>query len=296
MVLSVSPGVYFGLLAALVSAIFFGAGDWGSGELAKKTSPVLFTISIWIVEIPVLFVLFLASGDYGKTSTNISMFLFGIIGMFSFFLLVYALTKGHVSVVMALAGLLALIVPAIASIVIGETTSMLVWIGIIIAGVAIVCITQAREAQSHEDEITHLKGLKISIILGCVVGILTGAYFTGLSQFDSPIIAKLFFLQSSGLIFGLVYFAVKKPGFVVLKNNFFIIVAIAIAYNAGQFLFPFSSTKTSLVVTNIIVNLYPGVTIGLAKLFSHEKTSRTQNVGFAIAVLGVVVVSIGASS
>lgn len=296
MILTIPPGIYFGLAAALISAIFFGAGDWGSGELAKKTSPVLFTVSIWIIEIPALLVLFLASGEYGKASTNLSMFLFGIIGMLSYFLLVYALTKGHVSVVMTLTGLMALIVPTIVSIVIGETTSSFVWIGIVIAGVAIVCVTQPSKAHGDQDKIMYKKGLKISIILGCVVGILTGTYFTGLSQFDAPIIAKLFFLQAPGLVVGLIYFIVKKPGFVLLQKNFLIIIAIAFAYNAGQFLFPFSSSRTSLVVTNTIVNLYPGVTIGLAKLLSHEKTSRIQNIGFIIAGIGIIVVSIGVDS
>lgn len=296
MQLAVSPGVYAGLVAAVISAILFGAGDWGAGELAKKTSPVLFTVSVYMIEIPALFVIFLASGEYGKMSTNISMFFIGILGSLAYFLLVFSLTKGHVSVVMALAGLLALVVPAVVSVVIGETSSVLVWVGVAIAAIAILCITQAREAESHEDAISHAKGLKISIVFGSIAGVCTGIYFASLSQFDSPIIAKLFFLQLPGLIFGVAYFIVKKPGFAVLRKHFLIMLLIAIAYNAGQFLFPFSSDKTSLVVTNIIVNLYPGVTIGLAKLFSHEKTSRIQNIGFVIAGLGIVVVSIGAGS
>ena len=296
MLSAVSPGVYIGLGAALLAAILFGSGDYGAAILGKKMSPLMFTSSNYLIEIPVLFLLLLISGDHGKTSTNLSMFGLGTLGTIAFMILVFALTKGHVSVVMALAGLFAILVPAIVSIVIGENSSILVWAGFAAAAIAIVCITQARDAEDHEDAIAHAKGLKISIILGIIAGVLTGVYFASLGKIDSPIFAKLFYLQLSGFIIALVYFALKRPSFESFRKYFVLMVLIALAYQFGQMLFPFATTKTSLVITTIIVNLYPGVTIMWAKIFSHEKTSRIQNAGFIVAAIGVVLVSIGAGS
>ena len=119
MQLAASPGLFIGLAAALFSAFLFGGGDYKAGELAKKMSPVVFTIIIYLIEIPVLFALVILKGEYGDTSNNIWLLFVGVLGTLSYFSLVTALTKGHMSVVMALVGLLSLVVPAIVSVVVG---------------------------------------------------------------------------------------------------------------------------------------------------------------------------------
>lgn len=293
MLLATSSSVYLGLGAAFLAAILFGFGDFGASIYGKKITPIGFAGSTYLLEVPILFGLLALSGEFGSVSTNAALIAFGSLGTLAFFLLVIGLTKGHVSVVMALSGLFALIVPAITSIVIGESSSWLIWVGLFVTAIAIVCITQAREAEEHEDAVLHARGLRISIVLGAIAGICAGAYFTSLGHFEAPTLEKLCMLQVSGFIAAVIYFAIKRPKIFRTKSFLYFLPLICLAYNVAQALIPFATDNVSIVVTNIIVNLYPGVTIGLAMIFTHEKTSRVQNVGLLVAVLGVVLVSIG---
>lgn len=295
MYLASSTTVFIGILAAIISAIVFGVGDFGSGELGKKLGPIVFFAGIYIVEIPMLFALMALTNTYGIFSMNVFLVLVGTLGTLGFFSMIFGLTKGYASIVMSLSGLLALVVPAIASIVIGEKTNTMVWFGVAVAIVAIVCVTKVSEPELDHEKLLHKNKIIISIFSGGFAGLAMGSYFVGLDQVESPIVPKLFFLQLSGFIFGVIYFAVKKKSFSKIKSSILWFILIGVGYQLGQMLFPFASDRTSLVVTNIIVNLYPAITIALVKYLNHEKTNQVQHIGFALAIGGVLLVSIGST-
>ncbi len=293
MVLASSAGVYFGLAAAFLSAVLFGLGDFSVTIYTRRMSPFAFVGILYIIEVPALFVLLVSTGEFGSFQTNIALVLLGCLGTVAYSFLVYGLTQGHISVVMSMAGLFALAIPALATIVIGESTSWVIWLGVAICACAVVLITQARSADEGEDVHTHARGLKLSIVLGTISGLCAGAYFTGLGHMDASILQKLFMLQLSGFIAGVIYFAMKRP-YVIREKKFIIwLPFIGLAYNVAQAVIPFAMDKTSVIVANVIVNLYPGVTIALAMLFLHEKTSRIQKIGFLAAVFGIIFVSVG---
>jgi|GEM_PF-6124382 len=295
MYLASSTAIFFGIAAALTSAILFGFGDFGAGELGKKMNPFALLSGIYFIEIPLLFFLVVGGNEYGTASTNVFLFLVGILGFVGFTSIIYGLTKGFASIVMSLSGLLALVVPAIASVIIGESTSVLVWIGVAVAVVAIICVTKVSDPEHAHEHKDHKLAIRISVISGTLAGLTLGTYFVGLDQIDSPIFPKLLYLQLPGFIFGVIYVAINRSTFVKIRKSFFLLLAIGVGYQIGQILFPFASDRTSLVVTNIIVNLYPAITIFLAKYINHEKTNQVQNFGFGLAVVGLLLVSLGAA-
>ena len=295
MYLASSSSIFVGVFAALVSMVIFGLGDFGGGELGKKINPFTFLAAIYTIEIPLLFMAMVFTSSYGLLYNNLWLFSIGIIGTIGYGAIIFGLTRGYVSIVMPLAGLVALVVPAVASILIGETTSYLVWVGIAIAIVAIIFVTRVTEPDHHESKKEHRIMARFSIAMGVVAGLATGIYFVGLDQIDSPIIPKLFYLQLFGFIAGIYYLAVNRKSRTNFRKYFFLIAALAVAYQLGQMLFPFASEKTSLAVTNVLVNLYPAVTIAMAKIINKEQTNQIQNIGFVFALVGVVCVSIGAS-
>lgn len=296
MVLASSSGVLVGIFVSLAIALLFGVGDFYAGVLSKKYSPLDFFAAIYIFEIPVLLTFMIAFGTYGETKTNIGLFFLGFLGCGGFAFMLVGLSKGLVSVVMSLMGLFSLIVPAIFSIFIESASNLMVWVGVVFASIAIVCVSQAHHDQENDSTEEHKKKLRLSIVFGTAAGLLIGVYFTGLGSIDSQIVPKLFFLQLSGLFFGIYYFIKNGSARKFLKPNFLYLSLIAIAYQFGQGLFPLAVEKASLIAANIIVNLYPGVAIFLAAVLLKEKVSKMQNFGFSLAILGVVLVSIGAGS
>ncbi len=290
-----SNTVLIGVFTALLAALVFGFGDFGSGELGKKMNPYALLSGIYFVEVPLLFVLMLMSQRFGNVQTNLVLFLVGILGTIGFSSMVYGLTKGYASIVMSLSGLLALVVPVIASILIGESSNIFVWVGVVIAVAAIVCVTRVSEPENDHESNVHKKAIRISLLGGSIAGLTLGSYFVGLDQIESSIFPKLFYLQLSGFIFGVIYVALNQSAVVKIRKSFLLLLVIGVGYQIGQMLFPFASERTSLVVTNIIVNLYPAITIVLAKYFNHEKTNRAQHLGFVLAVIGLLLVSFGAT-
>ncbi|MFN8016455.1 MAG: EamA family transporter [Acidimicrobiia bacterium] len=294
MIYAALPGVTFGIIASLFAAICFGAGDFFAGLLSRKHSPTDFFAAIYLCEIPILFLIILPTGEFGKVGTNSYLFLLGILGTSAFFLLLHGLAKGFVSVVMSLLGLLSLLVPAIVSVLIDDKSSVLIWLGAICASIAIICISYLKDETKENAE--HKAKLKLSIFFGGAAGLLTGCYFTGLGSVHSPILIKLLMMQLPGFLWAIFYIAKKESTRKFFKRYFFFLVGIAFLYNSAQGVYPYAAKQIGLNAANIIINLYPGITILLAIAFLKEKTTRIQNFGFAVAAIGVVLVSIGTTT
>lgn len=296
MILATSNLVYLGVAAAIAAGLAWGSGDFIAAYLGEKHHPFQFTTSVYVPEIPILFLLMAATNQYGELKNNLIMMGAGTISCGAFFLLVYALSQGHISVGMSLTSITGLIIPAIVSVTTGENASILVWLGVVVSMIAIVCVTQVLDPEDHVDKDKHKKSLKIAIIFGILSGIGVGVFTSGLGAIESPIIAKLFWLQVPGLIVAIIYGIIKRGDMIVFSKTFWPLLLVGVIYNLGHICFAFASDNSSLIVANIIANLYPGVTILLARKFKHEKTSNIQHLGFAIAVLGLILVSVGAGN
>lgn len=289
--LTTTQSIGFGL--ALISCVLFGVADFAAAHYGEKISPQLFIAAIYLIEMPALFVLFLLHTESASASTNGWLFFCGCFGTLSYIALVYGLSHGRISIVTALSGLLALVVPSVFSVIIGEPSSLILWIGVLIVAFAIVCVTQVNEPEKHEDHQEHTRVIKYSVIAGTIAGLGFGVYLLGLAHIESPIISHLLVLQSPGFIYALYIFGRDPKGLSVVKKYFFIFAGLALAYNVSQVFVPLAEQRSSLIVTNIIVNLYPGVTLAMAFFIKNEKISRTQIVGYLTAVAGIVFVCLG---
>jgi drug/metabolite transporter (DMT)-like permease len=282
-----------GLLFALTSCLLFGLGDFFAGQLGRKFSPEFSATSLYLVEIPIITAMLVVNPDFPPLPTILALMFFGSLSVIGYFTFIYGFAYGKISIVASLAGLLALILPAVVSVISGDATSSLVWAGLVIAGLSIVLISKESEPEHEHERESHKRSMKVSLIAGTLSGIGFGFAFVGLGHVEASVLPKLFFLTLPGVIVSLIYVAIKRPSAQLFVNNLKFLFPVAVIYVLAQIFFPLATDRTSLVVTNIIVNLYPGVTIVMARIVSHERTNTIQNIGFGVAVVGLVCVTLG---
>lgn len=222
MLLGLTTTQSIGISLALLSCVIFGVADFAAAHYGEKISPQLFIAAIYLIEIPALFILFLINPSTASASTNGLLFVCGCFGTLSYIALVYGLSHGRISIVTALSGLLALVVPSVVSVVIGEPSSLILWIGVVIVAFAIVCVTQVSEPEKHEDKQEHSRVIRYSIIAGTIAGLGFGVYLLGLAHIDSPLISHLLILQSPGFLFTPFSYLVEILKVLLLLRNIFL--------------------------------------------------------------------------
>ena len=71
------------------------------------------------------------------------------------------------------------------------------------------------------------------------------------------------------------------------------VAAVGIADVTANALFALSSTRGLLSLTSVLGSLYPVVTVLLAHVLLHERLTGTQRSASAVALGGVVAISLG---
>ncbi len=290
---SLSNEVILGLLFAFGSCVLFGVADFVVGEFGKKITPALILSVLYLIEIPVLFALLMVTRDFGSLGPNLVLLLFGTFSTAGYFVFIYGLTHGKTTIVAPLTALIALILPAVYSVFVGDSIGTLVLIGMFISAIAIVLITKDVEPELESEKFDQKKIVKYSIFTGTISGVGFGFGLTGLGAIDTPLIMKVFLIGLPGFVAGLFWVIRNKPSIKPLKKYFATFIVINCAYIFGQLFFPLATNRTSLVITNIIVNLSTGITVFLAWIIGKEKTSKYQKLGFILAIMAIITVTLG---
>lgn len=71
------------------------------------------------------------------------------------------------------------------------------------------------------------------------------------------------------------------------------LASIGVLDTAGNLFFAVASSRGLVSVVSVLSALYPVMTVLLARAFLHERVHRTQELGIALALAGVVLVSAG---
>jgi drug/metabolite transporter (DMT)-like permease len=293
MTFAITSTQYGGIAFALGACFLWGTSDFGASVLGKHTSARFASAAVYLVEVPILTLVYLFHRETAPVATNAWLFVIGCAGTLAYFAFIHGMSQGFISIVTPLAALISLILPAIVSVASGDKTTVLLWIGMAIVGCAIYLVTKPEIPEIEEDKAQHFIIVRTSIITGCIAGTCWGLYVIGLGHVDAPVISKLFFLQIAGFFYSL-YWAAKHPEELrQLKKYLGILIIFALAYQLGQMCIPWSTDRTTLAVTNIVASLYPGVTVACAAIFLKERTGKVQNLGFLVAVIGLVLVTLG---
>ena len=288
-----------GAALALASAVFYGAGDFFGGLTARRsttTAAVLVSqFAGLVLLVAVLPLLPSASLDRHDLRWGAAAGLAGGVGVA---LLYRALAIGTMAVVAPITAVCAVAIPVVASVLYGERVSALAAIGIALAVVAIVLVSQEQQHESPgrlESPRAHHPLIPIAIAF--VSGVAIGVFFLALARTGRaaglwPIVAAR---TTSVVLFAILAVVRRTPVRMPRDTATLAVVGGALDMTANG-LYLVATRYGVLSITATLASLYPASTIVLARLVLGERLSRWQQVGIACALLAIVLIVSGGSA
>ena len=209
--------------------------------------------------------------------------LFGTVGLFAFY---QGMAAGAISVVTPIAAVAAG-TPVIWGVAVsGDHISSLQAIGFVAAIGGSVCASI--ELRAERTQIAAGVGWAVLAMLAF------GAYYVPMhaaSTQDWLWPAFLFRCTSVTLVWSAVLVRRARP--TGLRGHWPALIAIGFLDTGGNALYAASSSHGLISVVSVLASLYPVVTVLLARLLLGERVQRTQDVGVAVTLVGVVLITAG---
>ena len=205
----------------------------------------------------------------------------GTLGLYAYY---RGMAVGAMSIVAPIAGISAGI-PVIFGIITGDRPSPWQWLGIAAAlgGVFLASIEPGRGGR-----------VAAGVGLALLAAIGFGGYFppmheAGIADFWWA--SLIFRMTSTSIILAAV--AIRRPSLAVAPIQVPVLALIGIGDMLGNLLFAAASTSGLVSITSVLASLYPIVTVMLARLVLKERVARSQEVGIALTLAGVALISAG---
>jgi drug/metabolite transporter (DMT)-like permease len=210
--------------------------------------------------------------------------LFGTVGLFAFY---RGMAAGAISVVTPIAAVAAGI-PVIWGVAVsGDHISFLQAIGFVAAIGG--SVGASLELRAKRTQIAAGVGWAVLAMLAF------GAYYVPMhaaSTQDWLWPAFLFRCTSVTLVWSVVLARRARP--TGLRGHWPALIAIGFLDTGGNALYAAASSSHGLIsVVSVLASLYPVVTVLLARLLLGERVQRTQDVGVAVTLVGVVLITAG---
>ena len=282
---------------ALMSAVMYGVSDYVGGRASRRfpatavafaSEVVLFVVCIVVVPLvesegPPGDAIWwgLASGVTGSL---------GIVGLY------IALSRGNMTVVAPVTGIVAAVVPVVVGVLTGERPSPLTVAGIVIAVVAVALIgglaglldrSAARPAIDPQ-----------TVMIAIAVGFAFGLLFAALAQTDDDSGQwPLLFARFTSLPVLALAFAIqvgRRRGAAAVGPALALpAIMIGLLIAGSNVTYLISTREGLLSVVAVVVAMYPASTILLASVIDGERATGWQLAGMALAAAALVIITTG---
>lgn len=277
-----------GPLLALTASLSWGLGDFLAGLRARRL-PVLTVLLVSQAAGLATIALVVALRGAGPPDVRYLFFggLAGVAGAVGLAALYRGLAVGSMSIVAPISATAA-VVPVVAGILTGERPSAAQAAGIVLAVGGVVLASHTRRADGRHG--SRAKGVGLALAAALAFGLLLVAL--GEASEGDPYWGTL---ALRGASFSLIVLAalVLRPSFSLGERDLPILLLIGVLDTAGNALFAVASTKSLLAVVAVLGQLYPVVTVLLARFVLGERISRGQGVGVVSAFAGVALITAG---
>ena len=276
-------------ILGLLTAVTYGAADFFAAIASRKIRVVEVTA---LASLSGLVILLLLLPFMGGTFSG-SSFFWGLMGGLSSvvaLLCLYAsLALGPISIISPLGALVSAIVPAIIGVsFLGESFSLLGWVAIAVALVAVVLVGFV-----PGENVTLPKPRAIVLAIGAGIGIGIAVSSLARSPHDSGIAPIIVMRTTAALLLGAIVLIsalrnktssagdARTP----ITSRVLMTIAAAGSLDAGaNIFFTLASRSGSLTVVGVLTALYPLGTILLARLVLKEHVATTQKIGIALTL------------
>lgn len=272
------------VLFALASSLMWGVADFSGGLLTRRLPLAGVTIVSQATGFVLLLAVLAVDGHVNGRSLWIGVIggAGGGAGLACFYA---ALARGTMSIVSPITACSA-VVPVTLSLGTGERPSVLALAGSAVAFAGAV-LASAEERGAGDS------GRRDAIVLavGAAVAIGFFVFFLGKAASQGSVLSSLVGARIGSLTLLLGWAAATGATMRVGRRAALGIALVGLGDVAANALFALASQRGLLAVVSVLGSLFPIVTVVLAHMFLHERISRVQRVGVAVALLGVAVVS-----
>jgi uncharacterized membrane protein len=277
---------------ALASAALYGAADFLGGLAARRTNTIAVVAVSQFVGLMLLGMMVVWLPDAAPTTSDLLWGgVAGLAGGVGVALLYRALAIGRMAVVAPTTAVCAVAIPVTAAMLLGERPSAGRLLGMGLAIVAIVLVSQQRPVGESDDHPLVSRPLPPGLGLALMSGVAIGFFFLALAR-TAPT-AGLWPLLAARVV-SVALFAVSA---VVSGRSLRMaapvaafVVAAGVVDMLANALYLIATRYGSLSVVVTLSSLYPASTVILARVVLGERLSPLQGVGIACALVAVVLI------
>ncbi len=275
-----------GILFGLVAALLYGSSDFGGGLLSRRMSSVRVNIIGSVAAVAMAWTALIIVGGPAPSVRAIAWGLAsGLGGGVGSLVLYRGLARGQMSVVGPVSAVGAAVLPVGAGVALGERPSLITMIGVVLALPAIALVATSGGGARGMFRTAMLDGL--------VAGAAFGFLFIGLAQAGSGSGLWPVALEQTSSLMVMLALAVKtreplrtgwrEAGWPVL---------VGAGGMTATLMFFFATHSSMLATVAVLVSLYPGVTVLLARLVLNERFSPAQRTGLGLCALAIAAIAL----
>jgi drug/metabolite transporter (DMT)-like permease len=274
----------FAAALALAAAASWGVGDFLGGLKSRSLNPVAILIVAQPIGLTLLAIWVAIRGQGPPGSSVLWACLAAVLGTTGLIAFYKGMAAGALSIVAPIAGAGAAI-PVIWGLAHGDHPSGYQELGFAAALIGVVLASFERRPEAAR--------LAAGVGWAVIAMLAFGAYYIPMheaSHGDFLWAAFVFRLTSTTLIAAA--WLVLRPAS-ARRADLPVLASIGVLDTGGNVFFAAASAKGLVSVVSILASLYPVVTVLLARAVLHERVHRSQELGIALALAGIVLISAG---
>jgi drug/metabolite transporter (DMT)-like permease len=274
----------FAAALALAAAASWGVGDFFGGLKSRSLNPVAILIVAQPIGLTLLAIWVAVRGQGPPGSSVLWACLAAVLGTTGLIAFYKGMAAGALSIVAPIAGAGAAI-PVIWGLAHGDHLSGYQELGFAAALMGVVLASFERRPEAAR--------LAAGVGWAVIAMLAFGAYYIPMheaSHGDFLWAAFVFRLTSTTLI-AAAWLVLRPPS--ARRADLPVLASIGILDTGGNVFFAAASAKGLVSVVSILASLYPVVTVLLARAVLHERVHRSQELGIALALAGIVLISAG---
>ena len=274
-----------GILLGLAAALLYGGSDFGGGLASRRLGSLQVTVIGSAVATVLAWATLILAGGPGPSARAIAWGLAsGLAGGAGTLVLYRGLARGQMSVVGPVSAIGAAVVPVAAGIALGERPSLLAVAGVLVALPAIVLVAASGSVHGK---------LGPGLFDGLCAGLAFGILFVGLAQAGRnaglwPVASE----QTGTLLMTLAVAVRSRQPLRIPVRAAGLPVLTGASGMAATLAYFYATHFSMLAIAAVLVSLYPGVTVLLARAVLHERFSPAQRAGLGLATLAIAAIAL----
>jgi len=274
-----------GILLGLAAALLYGGSDFSGGLASRRFGPVRVTVIGSAVSTVLAWAALIVSGGPGPDVRAIAWGLAsGLAGGAGTLVLYRGLARGQMSVVGPVSAVGAAVVPVGAGVALGEHPSLLAVAGVLVSLPAIVLVAASGSVRGK---------LGAGLLDGLAAGLAFGILFIGLAQAGRNAGLWPVASEQTGALLPVLAVAVKSrvPLRIPVRAAGLPVLA-GVSGTAATLSYFYATHFSMLAIAAVLVSLYPGFTVLLARVILHERFSPAQRAGLGLCALAVAAIAL----